>query len=73
MNGGFFVVKPRACSTTSTATRRCGSSEPLERLAREGKLAAYRHEDYWQNMDSLRDKMVLEEQWASGDAPWKVW
>ncbi len=47
--------------------------EPLERLANEGKLAAYRHEGYWQNMDSLRDKMVLEEQWASGDAPWKVW
>jgi glucose-1-phosphate cytidylyltransferase len=47
--------------------------EPLERLAREGQLAAYRHDAYWQNMDTLRDKMLLEEQWATGAAPWKVW
>ncbi len=47
--------------------------EPLERLADEGQLAAYRHDGYWQNMDSLRDKMVLEEQWASGSPPWKTW
>ena len=47
--------------------------EPLERLAEEGRLAAYRHDGYWQNMDSLRDKMVLEEQWATGKPPWKTW
>ena len=52
------------CSTTSTATRPIWEREPLERLASEGRLAAYRHDGYWQNMDSLRDKMVLEEQWA---------
>ncbi|MDQ2909940.1 MAG: glucose-1-phosphate cytidylyltransferase, partial [Actinomycetota bacterium] len=38
-----------------------------------GRLAAYRHHGYWQNMDSLRDKMVLEEQWATGSPPWKTW
>jgi glucose-1-phosphate cytidylyltransferase len=47
--------------------------EPLQRLAREGKLAAYRHDGYWQNMDTLRDRMVLEEQWASGRPAWKIW
>ena len=46
--------------------------EPMERLSDDGKLTAYRHFGYWQNMDSLRDKMVLEEQWASGHPPWKV-
>lgn len=72
VNGGFFVLEPEVLDYIegdSTVWER----DPLERLARHGKLSAYRHEGYWQNMDSLRDKMVLEEQWASGDAPWKVW
>jgi glucose-1-phosphate cytidylyltransferase len=47
--------------------------EPLERLASAGQLAAYRHRGYWQNMDSLRDKMVLEQLWSEGSPPWKVW
>jgi glucose-1-phosphate cytidylyltransferase len=47
--------------------------EPMERLASEGKLAAYRHEGFWHPMDTLRDKMVLEQLWASGEAPWKIW
>jgi glucose-1-phosphate cytidylyltransferase len=45
----------------------------MENLAREGKLAAYRHHGYWQNMDTLRDKNVLEELWQSGNPPWKIW
>jgi glucose-1-phosphate cytidylyltransferase len=45
----------------------------MERLAAEGKLSAYRHEGFWQPMDTLRDKMVLEDLWASGQVPWKVW
>jgi len=72
VNGGFFVLGSEALDYIegdSTVWER----EPLERLAQDGKLAAYRHEGYWQNMDSLRDKIVLEEQWASGEAPWKVW
>jgi glucose-1-phosphate cytidylyltransferase len=72
VNGGFFVLEPdifEYIEGDATVWER----EPLEALARNGKLAAYRHEDYWQNMDSLRDKMVLEEQWGSGEPPWKVW
>jgi NDP-sugar pyrophosphorylase family protein len=46
---------------------------PLEQLAHEGQLGAYRHRGFWLPMDTLRDKMVLEELWASGKAPWKVW
>jgi glucose-1-phosphate cytidylyltransferase len=72
VNGGFFVLEPDVIDyidSDDTVWER----EPMERLAEEGKLAAYRHSGYWQNMDSLRDKMVLEEQWASGQPPWKVW
>ena len=47
--------------------------EPLETLAQEGMLSAYRHTGYWQAMDTLRDKMVLEEIWQTGNAPWKIW
>jgi glucose-1-phosphate cytidylyltransferase len=47
--------------------------EPMERLAREGQLSAYAHRGFWQPMDTLRDKTRLEELWAAGKAPWKVW
>ncbi len=72
INGGFFVVEPEAIDYVAedlTSWER----EPLERLAREGKLAAYRHEGFWQSMDTLRDKMYLEELWNSGDPPWRLW
>ena len=72
VNGGFFVLN-RSVLDYIDGDATVWERDPLERLAHEGKLAAYRHEGYWQNMDSLRDKMVLEEQWASGNAPWKVW
>jgi len=72
VNGGFFVLEPGALdyiAEDSTVWER----GPMEQLARDGQLAAYRHEGYWQPMDTLRDKMVLEEHWAKGTAPWKVW
>jgi glucose-1-phosphate cytidylyltransferase len=47
--------------------------EPLQRLAHDGQLGAFRHKGFWQPMDTLRDKHVLEDLWASGEAPWKVW
>jgi glucose-1-phosphate cytidylyltransferase len=72
VNGGFFVVEPDAVDHIADA-QTVWEREPLERLAEDGKLAAYRHVGYWQNMDSLRDKMVLEEQWASGSPGWKIW
>jgi glucose-1-phosphate cytidylyltransferase len=72
VNGGFFVLQPQvldyiACDAT------VWEREPLECLASQGQLAAYRHPGFWQPMDTLRDKMVLEERWASGEAPWKQW
>jgi glucose-1-phosphate cytidylyltransferase len=72
VNGGFFVLEPGVLDYIS-GDDTVWEREPLQELAREGNLAAYRHEGYWQNMDTLRDKMVLEEQWASGAPPWKIW
>jgi glucose-1-phosphate cytidylyltransferase len=72
INGGFFVLEPGVLDyidDDSTVWER----DPMERLARDGQLAAYRHHGYWQNMDTLRDKNLLEETWQGGKAPWKTW
>ncbi|GAB4425054.1 MAG: glucose-1-phosphate cytidylyltransferase [Chloroflexi bacterium OHK40] len=72
INGGFFVLEPKVLdyvADDSTVWER----EPMEGLARDGQLAAYRHNGFWQPMDTLRDKHYLEELWARGQAPWKVW
>jgi glucose-1-phosphate cytidylyltransferase len=72
INGGFLVLEPGIfpyLKTDSTSLER----DALEPLARAGQLAAYRHEDFWQCMDTLRDKRTLESLWAGGNAPWKVW
>ncbi len=53
--------------------RPCGEQEPLKRLARERQLHAFFHDGFWQPMDTLRDKRVLEQLWESGKAPWKSW
>jgi glucose-1-phosphate cytidylyltransferase len=72
INGGFFVLEPGAIDfIASDATT--WEREPLEDLARSGNLAAYPHEGFWQPMDTLRDRKLLEDLWASGAAPWKVW
>jgi glucose-1-phosphate cytidylyltransferase len=72
INGGFFVVEPKAIDLIKDDATRW-EAEPLETLAASGKLAAFRHEGFWQPMDTLRDRTSLEELWASGRAPWKVW
>jgi glucose-1-phosphate cytidylyltransferase len=72
VNGGFFVIEPAALDyigEDSTIWER----EPLQALAEDDQLGAYRHHGFWQPMDTLRDKMVLESHWASGKAPWVVW
>ena len=72
INGGFFVFESGVfdyLEGDETILER----DPLERLAADGQLMAYRHEGYWQCMDTLRDKNQLEEAWDSGSAPWKVW
>lgn len=72
INGGFFVLSPRVIDyIEGDAT--AWEQEPMERLAREGQFAAFRHEGFWQPMDTLRDKNALETLWESGRAPWKVW
>jgi glucose-1-phosphate cytidylyltransferase len=72
INGGFFVLEARVMNYIegdSTIWER----EPLEKLALDGELAAYKHEGFWHPMDTLRDKNTLEKLWESGKAPWKVW
>jgi len=72
INGGFFVLSPEVINyidDDNTVWERA----PLERLANEGELAAFHHSGFWQPMDTLRDKMHLEDLWQSGKAPWKVW
>jgi glucose-1-phosphate cytidylyltransferase len=72
INGGFFVLEPGVMDYIvgdSTVFER----EPMEVLARDGELQAWKHDDFWQSMDTLRDRMVLEDLWASGVTPWKLW
>lgn len=72
VNGGFFVLEPGVMEYIDKDTT-TWEKEPMERLANAGQLAAFRHDGFWQPMDSLRDKHVLEDHWQSGKAPWKVW
>jgi glucose-1-phosphate cytidylyltransferase len=72
INGGFFVLSPRVFDYLPEEDV-MWEHEPLERLAADGQLAAYRHPGHWQCMDTLRDKRALEAAWNSGAAPWKVW
>jgi len=72
VNGGFFVLEPQVLNYIE-GDDTVWEKAPLERLAEEGNLSAYRHKGFWQPMDTLRDKNVLEDLWVSGEAPWKVW
>jgi glucose-1-phosphate cytidylyltransferase len=72
INGGFFVFEPKIfdyLENDATILERA----PLETLAKEGQLSAFRHDGFWYPMDTLRDMTYLEETWATGEAPWKVW
>jgi len=71
INGGFFVLEPAALDYIAGDDSAL-EGEPLEKLAREGQLMAYRHAGFWHPMDTLRDKQLLESLWASGRAPWKA-
>jgi glucose-1-phosphate cytidylyltransferase len=72
VNGGFFVLSKKVIDYIS-GDKTIWERGPIERLAKEGELAAYQHEGFWQPMDTLRDKLRLEDLWQSGKAPWKVW
>ena len=72
INGGFFVMQPEIFDYIADDTTVL-EQEPLEKVASSGELIAYKHESFWQPMDSMRDKIKLNELWDSGKAPWKVW
>lgn len=72
VNGGFFVLSPKVLELLDNDNT-VWEQEPLEALAQQQQLAAFQHDGFWQPMDTLRDKTLLEELWASGQAPWKAW
>jgi len=72
INGGFFVLKPKVLDRIA-GDETFWEREPMEELALESQLVAYEHPGFWRPMDTLRDKVLLEELWSSGKAPWKVW
>jgi glucose-1-phosphate cytidylyltransferase len=72
INGGFMVMEPKILDYIPSDETNL-EAQVLEQLARENQLAAYRHDDFWQCMDTLRDKRQLESMWQEGNAPWKTW
>lgn len=72
INGGFFVLEPQVLDYIG-GDETVFERDPLERLAKDRQLVAYRHGDFWQCMDTLRDARLLESLWDSGNAPWKIW
>ncbi|WP_299290892.1 glucose-1-phosphate cytidylyltransferase [Nitrosopumilus sp.] len=72
INGGFFVLEPNVFDYIKDENT-IWEREPLEQLAKENQLSAYKHYDFWQPLDTLRDKNILDDLWDSGNAPWKVW
>jgi len=72
VNGGFMVLEPEILDYIE-GDKTVFEKMPLTRLSSEGNLAAFRHDGFWQCMDTLRDKEMLEESWSSGKAPWKLW
>jgi glucose-1-phosphate cytidylyltransferase len=72
INGGFFVLSPKVIERIQD-DKTIWEQEPLVSLAADGELMAFKHEGFWQPMDTLRDKIKLQELWESNNAPWKLW
>lgn len=72
INGGYFVLNSKVIELIKDDAT-VWEKEPLEKLAEMGQLCAYQHHDFWQPMDTLRDKNYLEDLWSKGNAPWKTW
>ncbi len=72
INGGFFVLQPEIFDYISDE-KTIWEKEPLEKLSKDNQLSAHKHEGFWQPLDTLRDKNLLEELWTNGKAPWKKW
>lgn len=73
INGGFFVCEPKVLDYIKEGDRTVWERSPLENLAKDGELFAYKHSGFWQPMDTLREKIVLNELWEKGQAKWKTW
>jgi glucose-1-phosphate cytidylyltransferase len=73
INGGFFVCEPQVLDYIKEGDRTVWERSPLENLAKDGELYAYKHYGFWQPMDTLREKIVLNELWEKGQAKWKTW
>ena len=73
INGGFFVIKPKAIKDYIENEKTIWEKEPLENLVKDNELHAYNHQDFWQPMDTLRDKRLLDEYWENNSAPWRIW
>jgi glucose-1-phosphate cytidylyltransferase len=73
INGGFFVLEPSVIARIKDGDSTIWERGPLEGLAADRQLSAYKHHGFWRPMDTLRDKMQLEEMWEAGKAPWKTW
>jgi len=72
INGGFFVLEPKVIDYIE-GDQMAFENVPVKKLSKEGQLMAYKHSGFWQPMDTLREKNMLEDLWKSGKAPWKVW
>jgi len=72
INGGFFVLSPKVIDLIENDSS-TWEAKPLKQLATSGQLEAFVHDGFWQPMDTLRDRLHLEELWATGNAPWKMW
>jgi len=73
INGGFFVLSPKVIDYITEGNRTIWEQAPLQNLAKDGELMSYKHDGFWQPMDTLRDKQHLENLWENGKAPWKTW
>ncbi|MEP1094954.1 MAG: glucose-1-phosphate cytidylyltransferase [Cyclobacteriaceae bacterium] len=72
INGGFFVCEPSVFDYIDD-DRTVWERDPMERMAKAGRMAAFKHKEFWKPMDTLRDRFELEQLWESGNAPWKIW
>lgn len=73
VNAGFFICEPKIFDYIDDRTDNVFEQEPLKNLAKDGEIFAYKHSNFWMPMDTLRDKIRLNELWESGEAPWKIW
>ena len=73
VNGGFFVCEPKALNYIPEGPDAIWEQDPLKNLAKDGQLNAYKHNGFWRPMDTLKDKLDLNELWEKNQAPWKIW